>query len=348
MDLQSLFGNLRNFEETKALRKEIMKDSHSNKSVALYSSKRGLSDSDESSEEDVEKYEKKLVESAALIVKHFHKRGDKKFGADRSFGQKSGYSGGRDPRSFKRPEKKEDKNCFNCGSPDHFPRDCKKKKDSATEESYEMKYKKLLASLKRQNVDVKAFVAEEEKETWEEEEASSEEEDNKDKCLMAKIDEEDAGKESSYDADLSEAARDSKMSDWDSTSLYQVKKFVTYSDNEKNNMFDYLCFDLSKSHSLNQTLKQTISALTDETKILELKLEDSNSKCRILTLTNDFLNKEKDQAINKTVKLQIITDNWATSHNNLNKILEAQIPHQCQKILGGDIDGAVDARNTNF
>ena len=50
MDLQSLFGNLRNFEETKALRKEIMKDSHSNKSVALYSSKRGLSDSDESSE----------------------------------------------------------------------------------------------------------------------------------------------------------------------------------------------------------------------------------------------------------------------------------------------------------
>ena len=64
-----------------------------------------------------------------------------------------------------------------------------------------------------------------------------------------------------------------------------------------------------------------------------------------LTLTNEFLNKEKDQAINKTVKLKIIMDNWATSHNNLNKVLEAQIPHQCQEILGGDIDGTIDSRN---
>ena len=81
-------------EETKALRKEIMRDNHSSKSVALYTNKKALNDSDESSEEDAEKYEKKLVESAALIVKHFHKRGDKRFGADRSFSQKSNYSGG--------------------------------------------------------------------------------------------------------------------------------------------------------------------------------------------------------------------------------------------------------------
>ena len=249
MDLQSLFGNLRNFEETKALRKEIMRDSHSNKSVALYTSKKALSDSDEFSEEEADKYEKKLVESAALIVKHFHKRGDKWFGTDRSFSQKSNYSRVRDSGSSKRPEKKEDRSCFNCGSPDHFARDCKKKKKSTAEESYEVKYKKLLASLKRQNVDVKAFVAEEEKETWEEEEASSEEEESNDKCLMAKIEEEGAGKENSYEADLSEATRDSKMSDWDSTSLYQVNKFVSYYDNEKNNMFDYLCLDLSKSNS---------------------------------------------------------------------------------------------------
>ncbi|KAL4562224.1 hypothetical protein LXL04_034422 [Taraxacum kok-saghyz] len=266
MDLQSLFGNFWKFEETKALRKEIMKDSHNSRSVALYSSKRPVSDSDEPAEEDEERYEKKLVESAALIVKHFHKRGDKKFGADHNSGHKSGYSGARDSGSFKISEKKDDKNCFNCGSPDHFARDCKKKKDSATEESYETKYKKLVASLKRQNLDIKAFVAEEE--NWEEKEESSEDEETKDKCLMVRINEEDAGKESSYDADL------------------------------------------------------------------------------ILTLTNEFLNKEKDQAINKTVKLKIITDNWATSHNNLNKILEAQIPHQCQKILGGDIDGAINSHNT--
>ena len=55
MDLQSLFGNLRNFEETKALRKEIMKDSHNSRSVALYSSKKALSDSD-ASFEDTERY----------------------------------------------------------------------------------------------------------------------------------------------------------------------------------------------------------------------------------------------------------------------------------------------------
>ena len=70
---------------------------------------------------------------------------------------------------------------------------------------------------------------------------------------------------------------------------------------------------------------------------------ESSSKCRILTLKNEFLNEQKDQAINKIVKLQTIIDNWANSHNNLNKILEAQIPHQCQKILGGDIDGFVDS-----
>ena len=76
-----------------------------------------------------------------------------------------------------------------------------------------------MASLKKQNVDIKAFVAEEEKETketketWEEEEDSSEEEQSNDKCLVAKIEEEGAAKESSYEADLSEAARDSRMSD---------------------------------------------------------------------------------------------------------------------------------------
>ena len=115
-----------------------MKDSHNSRSVALYSSKKALSDSDASSEEDAERYKKKLVESAALIVKHFHKRGDKKFGTDRNFGQKSGYSGTRDSGFSKKSEKREDKSCSNCGSPDHFARDCKKKKDSTAEEYYEV------------------------------------------------------------------------------------------------------------------------------------------------------------------------------------------------------------------
>ena len=39
MDLNSLFSNLRNYEETKALRKEIMKESSKEKYVALVSRK---------------------------------------------------------------------------------------------------------------------------------------------------------------------------------------------------------------------------------------------------------------------------------------------------------------------
>ena len=93
-----------------------------------------------------------------------------------------------------------------------------------------------------------------EEESWQEEDDSSEDEGKKDVCLMAIVDEEDTGKEISYNADLSEAARDSKMKDWNSSSLCQVKKFVTYYDNEKNIMFDYLCLDLSKSHSSNKLL----------------------------------------------------------------------------------------------
>ena len=133
------------------------------------------------------------------------------------------------------------------------------------------------------------------------------------------------------------------MKDWNSSSLYHVQKFVNYSDNEKENMFDYLCLDLSKSHNANQLLKQTIFQLTEQIETLEQNNSESNSKCRVLSLTNKLLNEEKDQVISTSVKLQNIIDNWAKSHNNLNKILDAQIPHQRQKILGGDIDGVVNS-----
>ena len=55
-----------------------------------------------------------------------------------------------------------------------------------------------------------------------------------------------------------------------------------------------------------------------------------------------MLNEENNQTISTTLKLQETIDNWAKSHGNLNKILDAKIPHQCKKILGGDIDGAVN------
>ena len=130
-----------------------MKDNHNSRSVALYANKSGkllVSNIDESSKEDTddEKYKQKMVESTALIIKHFHKKSDRRFGVDRNFGHKSSQSGARDSGSFKSPEKKYDGRCFNCGSPDHFAKDCKKKKEPVPEESYEVKYKKLIASLK--------------------------------------------------------------------------------------------------------------------------------------------------------------------------------------------------------
>lgn len=50
MDLASLFGNLRNHEETKILQKGIMFDTHGDTFFALYSKKSQESDSDFSEE----------------------------------------------------------------------------------------------------------------------------------------------------------------------------------------------------------------------------------------------------------------------------------------------------------
>lgn len=49
-------------------------------------------------------------------------------------------------------EKKEGPKCLNCGGVDHFSRECKSKR-IGTNEDNEAKYKNVLASLKRQNVD---------------------------------------------------------------------------------------------------------------------------------------------------------------------------------------------------
>ena len=60
-----------------------------------------------------------------------------------------------------------------------------------------------------------------------------------------------------------------------------------------------------------------------------------------LSLTNIAIHTEKDKAIEKSEKLQSIVNNWAHSHTKLNKILSDQIPEQCVKIIGGQINEAV-------
>ena len=120
MDVQSLIGNLRNYQETKALRKEIMKDNQSSRSLALYSNKPNkslASDSDESAKEDTDDekydYQQNLVESAALIVKHYHKKNDRRFSVEQNVSHKPSHSGARDSAPFKNSERKDDGKCFN-------------------------------------------------------------------------------------------------------------------------------------------------------------------------------------------------------------------------------------------
>lgn len=74
MDLNSLPGNLQIYEETKALHKDIMKESNKEKFVALVSRKEVMniiSDSDgaDQGETSNEEITDELVASSALIVK---------------------------------------------------------------------------------------------------------------------------------------------------------------------------------------------------------------------------------------------------------------------------------------
>ena len=89
----------------------------------------------------------------------------------------------------------------------------------------------------------------------------------KQRCLMAEIKEcssdEDIVENGSFKADLAQAAIDSKLEKWDSSALYQVKNFISYSLNEKVHMFDCLRIDLSKSNQLYQTLNDEITHLKE-------------------------------------------------------------------------------------
>ena len=341
MDLNALYGNLRNFEETKALRKEIMRDSvKPERSLALVSKKQAstASDNDSSSDSDDSITEEDAAK-AALIVKQFKKREGRKPDFSR-FQSTSGYkkfNADKRTTSDKRSEGK----CFNCGGADHFARDCKEKKETR-EEYYERKYKKLMAAVKELNFDPKSLMAQEEE--WVEEDSSSDEEVKVkiDKSLIVLVDVNEEGLKSTFAADLDQAASDSKMENWDSSSLYQVKNFASYSVHQKINMFDCLRIDLSLSNQKNQTLKDEIIQLKHELKQTANELHLSKLECRNFSLANDSLHKEKDQAVLTASNIQSIINNWSHSHHKLNKIIDAQIPEQCEKILGGNIDKAVE------
>ena len=113
---------------------------------------------------------------------------------------------------------------------------------------------------------------------------------------MAKTEEtftDDSGSSSTFDADLSKVARNSSSSDWDSSSLYQVKNFVTYTSNEKNDMFEYLCLHLSQTDTEQLSLKNKIQSLTENVETVGKQILLMKSTISNLSLTNKDLYTEK-------------------------------------------------------
>nr|KAJ0188603.1 hypothetical protein LSAT_V11C900505350 [Lactuca sativa] len=185
MDLQSLYGNLRYYEESKLQRKELMKDSQRESSVALFSNKKLVSDSDTDSHSDTDSSKtdtddlEKVVASATLIVKTFEKSG----------------------RNFSKFQKK-------MGG--------KFSKRSEANKKHEVQ--QVDREAESRELGHKVLVVEEEK--WKTDEESSNDEV---KCLMVKIEDTDVSEKgkSTFDVDMSDAVENSKKHNTDSSSMYQ-------------------------------------------------------------------------------------------------------------------------------
>lgn len=111
-----------------------------------------------------------------------------------------------------------------------------------------------------------------------EDEESSNEEVKKDIFLMTYVDEsfiDEASRSlSTFDSDLLKDVIDSKARNWNSSSLYQVKKFVTYSNNEKTTMFEYFYLDISKSKKEVLDHRNKIKSLKNDPSISEKSLSN--------------------------------------------------------------------------
>ena len=280
MDLASLYGNLRYYEESKLQRKELMKDSQRDSAMALYSGKIHAtasdtdvsSDSDSSDSDDCDKDLQKVVASAALIVKTFEKSG-------RNF---SKFQKKFDGKKRDGAEKKEKLQCFNCGSTEHFAKDCKQKKNKSSDEYWKQKYNKLVDKLKSENLEHKVLIAEEEK--WVTEDESSDEDV---KCFMVQVDKVDDGTNvSTFSTDMASAEECSRKHNADSSTMYQVKNFVNYSSNEKIAMFEYMgVLNLKKNLTI-QNMQTQIDYLQKENSLQNDSIKDLLEKLRVTCLSD--------------------------------------------------------------
>ncbi|CAI9268270.1 unnamed protein product [Lactuca saligna] len=150
---------------------------------------------------------------------------------------------------------------------------------------------------------------------------SSDEDGEKDKGCMAHIDTivtiEGSSGSSTFKAELAKAAKDSKLQNWDSSSLYQVNKFVTYSDNKKYMMFDYLFLHHSKVTNLSLTnvdlhTKKDKSELHTSYKVVNIyKQIETEPNCLSLSdLREDF---KSMFAINSFINHSLTDKNYTTN-----------------------------------
>nr|KAJ0200405.1 hypothetical protein LSAT_V11C600323740 [Lactuca sativa] len=94
---------------------------------------------------------------------------------------------------------------------------------------------------------------------------------------------------------------------------------------------------------INSMKNQTISNLQNRVYLLEtdismknIIIESTQENLRITSLSNSSLSAEIDDVKNLLIKEQTVLHTWAKSHKNANYIISAQIPHSCEKILGGN------------
>nr|KAJ0227041.1 hypothetical protein LSAT_V11C100046250 [Lactuca sativa] len=260
----------------------------------------------DSSKTDIDDLEK-VVASAALIVKTFEKSGRNFSKFQKKMGGKFSKRSEADKKHG--TDKKRKAQCFNCGSTDHFAKECKQRTQSS-DEYWKQKYNKLIEKLKAENLEHKVLVAEEEK--WKTDEESS---DDEVKCLMAKIEDTDVSEKrtSTFDADMSDAVENSRKYNSDSPSMYQKNQTIR----DLQNQLDLLKTEISIKNNI---------------------IDSTQENLRITSLSNSSLSAEIDNVKNLLVKEQTVLQTWAKSHKNANYIISAQIPHSCEKILASLID----------
>lgn len=106
-------------------------------------------------------------------------------------------------------------------------------------------------------------------------------------------------------------------------------------------MFDYLRLDLFNSNEEKFSLKAELKSLKEKLFATKNSLSLISKENSCLSLSNKIFLCEKEKSKEHDNNIQFTINNWAHSHFNTTRIINAQNPDQCKKILGGDTGDAV-------